>query len=265
MEIGQLLARGRTAEVYHWKQRQVIKLFKQEISYAAIEREYRASQFVSQMNLPVPQVGEMLQIHDRWGIEYQKISGVTLLQHMLQEPNQALAAARLLAKLHLTVHQIFVPPGYLPSQKRGLERVIQRVTSLDEPTKTEILRRLSHLTEGSVLCHCDFHPENILLTDSGPVIIDWMNAVVGNPAGDVARTWVILSYAGPGEIPVRQKATAFRERLAEEYLQHYLQAGTLSRQAVQQWILPVAAARLAERIPQEEQNLHSLVNLLVQR
>src|SRR6185503_4312720 len=46
---------------------------------------------------------------------------------------------------------------------------------------------------GSVLVHCDLHPDNVLLTRSGPVVIDWSNGSRGEAADDVAQTWVILS------------------------------------------------------------------------
>ena len=45
----------------------------------------------------------------------------------------------------------------------------------------------------------DFHPENVILSPSGPVVIDWANARAGEPALDVAMTWVICATSG-GEL-----------------------------------------------------------------
>jgi aminoglycoside phosphotransferase (APT) family kinase protein len=45
--------------------------------------------------------------------------------------------------------------------------------------------------EGNRLIHLDLHPENVLLSDRGPVVIDWTNARAGDPPLDVALTWVI--------------------------------------------------------------------------
>jgi Phosphotransferase enzyme family len=42
----------------------------------------------------------------------------------------------------------------------------------------------------------DFHPENVLLSPSGPVVIDWTNARCGDPPLDVAMTWVIGAASG---------------------------------------------------------------------
>lgn len=47
--------------------------------------------------------------------------------------------------------------------------------------------------EGTVLVHYDLHPLNVLLSPSGPVIIDWTNARAGEADADVALTWLILA------------------------------------------------------------------------
>jgi aminoglycoside phosphotransferase (APT) family kinase protein len=41
--------------------------------------------------------------------------------------------------------------------------------------------------------HLDLHPGNVILTASGPMVIDWPNAARGDPLADVAYTWVILT------------------------------------------------------------------------
>jgi aminoglycoside phosphotransferase (APT) family kinase protein len=50
--------------------------------------------------------------------------------------------------------------------------------------------------EGEPLLHLDLHPENILLSERGPIVIDWTNARAGDPALDVALTWVIGATSG---------------------------------------------------------------------
>lgn len=50
--------------------------------------------------------------------------------------------------------------------------------------------------EDARLLHGDFHPANVLLSPQGPVVIDWTNAHAGEPAFDVALTWVIGATSG---------------------------------------------------------------------
>ena len=61
----------------------------------------------------------------------------------------------------------------------------------------ELHRRLHAIRfEGGRLLHLDFHPDNVLLSARGPVVIDWANARAGDPALDVAMTWVICATSG---------------------------------------------------------------------
>jgi tRNA A-37 threonylcarbamoyl transferase component Bud32 len=50
--------------------------------------------------------------------------------------------------------------------------------------------------EGAALLHRDLHPANVILSTSGPVVIDWTNAGAGDPAFDVALVWVICTGLG---------------------------------------------------------------------
>jgi aminoglycoside phosphotransferase (APT) family kinase protein len=55
---------------------------------------------------------------------------------------------------------------------------------------------LKAAARGDRLLHLDLHPENVILSPSGPFVIDWTNARRGEPALDVALTWVILATVG---------------------------------------------------------------------
>ena len=51
-------------------------------------------------------------------------------------------------------------------------------------------------TARPVICHGDFHPQNILMEDGVVTgVIDWPNALVADPAWDVATTRIILGLA----------------------------------------------------------------------
>jgi len=64
------------------------------------------------------------------------------------------------------------------------------------------------------ILHLDLHPGNVLLTASGPVVIDWSNAAVGDGAEDVATTWLLLAVGRPEGGPVIQAlAAVLRRRL----------------------------------------------------
>ena len=67
--------------------------------------------------------------------------------------------------------------------------------------------------EGDRLLHGDLHPLNVLMTDEGPMVIDWSNASRGAPAFDVADAWSLFACADPPDIPVAALVVPVGRRL----------------------------------------------------
>ena len=62
--------------------------------------------------------------------------------------------------------------------------------------------------------HLDLHPDNVLVSDKGPVVIDWTNARSGEPDHDVALTWLILRTSAG--LPGRILARIFRSKVGAD-------------------------------------------------
>ena len=67
--------------------------------------------------------------------------------------------------------------------------------------------------DGHSLLHLDLHPDNVLLSPAGPVVIDWTNARAGDPDTDVALTWLIAETSAG--LTGRLAARLFRARVGE--------------------------------------------------
>jgi aminoglycoside phosphotransferase (APT) family kinase protein len=115
------------------------------------------------------------------------------------------------------------------------------------------------LPDGDRLCHGDFHPANVLLTASGPVVIDWVDATRGHPLADVARTLVILRLGRPQIRVPRLVIAAVRYALVGVYQRRYASRSPVDWAEVRRWLAVVAAARLCEGVPGERERLLTLV------
>ncbi len=122
----------------------------------------------------------------------ERIDGPTMLEDLRRRPWRLRSHARLLAQLHRRLHAIPF--------------------------------------DGMALVHLDLHPLNVLLSPDGPVVIDWTNARGGEPALDVAMTWVIMATSGG--------------RAGRVFLRPYL-AG-YDRADIEAALPAAAAARLAD-------------------
>jgi uncharacterized protein (TIGR02172 family) len=258
------IAIGFTAEVYAWKDGQVLKLFNQGISESNVEKEARLARIVHASGLPVPAVGEVVKIGERFGLEYERVIGTSMLQLFMSKPWRSSFYARMLAELQADMHTRSLTG--LPSQREILSWKIRHASLLSESLRQAVLTALDNLPEDDKLCHGDFHPNNILLTRLGPVIIDWIDATQGSPILDVARSTLLFGGGPlPPGIPARWLVKLLRDRFYRTYLKRYFQINPGDSQQLSHWIPVVAAARLNENIHYDEPRLLAIAqSLLVQ-
>jgi uncharacterized protein (TIGR02172 family) len=260
MPLGALIGRGRTAEVYSWGEGRIVKLYLLDWPETTVRYEQEMARIVMEAGLAAPRFYGRVELDGRQGLVYERVDGPSMLRQVVSSPWRLGHTARQFAALHAALHARQRPE--LHSQREGLRRQIGRVLVLSEEQKARILAYLDTLPDGDVVCHGDFHPDNILMAGRGPVVIDWTNASRGNAMGDVARTWLLFSTAcTPPSVSRLTRAVINRLRAAflRVYLRAYWRLGGGSMALVEAWMLPVAAARLAEHVPGEEAQLLEMV------
>jgi tRNA A-37 threonylcarbamoyl transferase component Bud32 len=173
---GPLLASGRSADVYLLGTHRVVRRYREP--YAAdfdAQREAELMRYVRGRGVPVPEVYDA----DRTDIVMQRVVGHSMLAEMARRPWTLAAQARILAGLHHQLHAI-AGPNWLSTP----------------------------FGDGETLLHLDLHPDNILVTSQGVMLIDWQNAARGPVGADLAKSWIILATASvPGG---RAKAAMLR-------------------------------------------------------
>ena len=105
-------------------------------------------------------------------------------------------------------------------------------SNLDELTKGIGVSALESIERKNTLCHFDLHFSNILFDRHNYIIIDWVNAKLGNPVLDIARTYVIL----------RQYAY----RLSDKYMKSITQALNIVSEELKHAVKLMAILRLLE-------------------
>jgi aminoglycoside phosphotransferase (APT) family kinase protein len=106
-----------------------------------------------------------------------------------------------------------------------------------------------------------------MITPRGLMILDWMTACQGDPLADVARTSVLLTF---GQAPymnrlIRNLIDLLRGAFYRSYLSRYLALHPQVTWAeVEAWMIPVAAARLREDIPGEQQPILEFIRRSLQ-
>lgn len=263
----EIVGRGRTAEIYAWGEGKILKLCYDWCNPEWIEYEFQATQKAYQAGVPVPVPYELVEKDGRHGIIFERINGHSLIAEFKRRPWKTNSLFRQMAELQVTCQA--VPALGLRSLKMGLERQVKKAVSfgLTQQQVESVLARLDQLPDGDQLCHMDFHPDNVMLTPRGLMIIDWMNATSGPPMADTARTWLLLTNGGapPGSEWMAPLIFFIRKTACDNYYQRFQQLRPFERSELDAWLLSSTAARLAEEIPGERGSLIRIVNHLLEK
>jgi len=251
MPLGNPVAKGRTAEVYLWREGWIIKLFHEWFPGEAVRYEAQIARIVHEAGLPVPAVGKVVEVDGRWGLTYEQVDGPTMLEEISSKPWKLLRSARLLAELHAEMHASDVKVE-LPSQRERLKEKIEQAQGLSADLQQAHLEALEEMPEGDRLCHGDFHADNVVITKRGLVVIDWIDATQGNPLADVARTAVIHlgTRASRRGSWVQRVMVEWYHRL---YERRYFELQGGEKKEYRAWYPIVAAARMSEGIGELEE------------
>ena len=246
------IASGRTADVYNWDHGHILKLFHNWFELQNIEYEFKVARAVHASGVKAPAVKELVQVQGRKGLIYERVAGESMLDLFQRKPWMVFTYARILARLHVQMHECVFDADGIPAQRKRLQNKINHADALSASLKTSLLSVLQSLPDGDRVCHGDFHPANVLLSGNDARVIDWMDASRGNPLADVARTSVILLGAAESEeIP-----NAFIKVLVKVfhsiYLRHYFHLRPGRMDQYRRWLPVVAGARLTEGIPELE-------------
>ena len=254
-----LIGQGRTADVFSYSENKVIKVFHEEFTQFACE-EYTAAQNIERIGLSAPCVYDLIEIDNKKGIVYEYVQGENMLHLIQKNPFKMVRYAKLLANLQAEIHSRSITA--LTHIKESISATIRNVQSINEADREVIINYLDTLPDGNRLCHYDFHPGNVLIFEGNAKVIDWMTAGVGNPCADVCRTSVILKskILPPGTSAIKRIITnIFRKIFYRSYITHYLEVTGVTWEEVEQWLLPIAAARLAEGIESETPYLNDII------
>ncbi|HSJ89780.1 MAG TPA: aminoglycoside phosphotransferase family protein [Anaerolineales bacterium] len=252
LSADQLIARGRTADVYAWDHRYVLKLFHDWFELENIEYEQRIVRAVVASGVQAPAVGELIRVDGRNGLLYERVSGQSMEALFLQKPWRLLTYARTLARLHAHMHERVFDTA-IPAQRARLQNKINQAHALSGPLKTKLLQALDSLPDGDRVCHGDFHPANVLLSGEDATIIDWIDATRGNPLADVARTSVIALGVAESAQTAKPLLKIIVRIFHTAYLKQYFTLHRGGEDEYCRWLPIVAGARLSENIPELDQ------------
>ncbi|MGW2255365.1 phosphotransferase family protein [Kitasatospora sp. NPDC001660] len=151
---GPLLGRGRTADVFALDDRWVLRRYRDGSDASG---ELAVMRHLAEHGYPVPAAGAGAAPGE---LVLERLTGPTMREALVAGDIAPEAAGGLLAGLLRRLHAVPALAGADPAHR---------------------------------ILHLDLHPENVLLTPRGPVVIDWATAAEGPPALDTGTSALIMA------------------------------------------------------------------------
>ena len=237
----------RDTKVIYCEDNKTIKVFDAEYSKADVLNEALNQARVEETGLNIPKVLEVTKVDGKWAIISEFITGKTLAELMEENPEKIDEYIDMFVELQLKVHSKTCP--MLNKLKDKMNRKIHQADVSDN-IRYELHTRLEGMPKHTKVCHGDFNPTNIVITETGiPYIIDWAHATQGNASADVARTYLLFCLEG-------------KQDVADKYLNLFCEKSNTEKKYVQKWLPIVAASQSVKGKPEERDFLHGWVDVV---
>lgn len=213
-----------------------IKVFDKDFSKADVLNEALNQARLEESNLNVPKVKAVTMFDGKWAIVSEYITGKTLSQLIEEHPEKLDEYLNILVDLQIEVHNQTSP--LLTKLKDKMKRKIS-LADLTPDIRYDLHTRLEGMPNHNKVCHGDFNPSNIIISEENKAyIIDWSHVTQGNASADVARTYLLFCLASEKET-------------ADKYLDLFCKKSNTEKKYIQKW-MPIVAASQSVKGKKEE-------------
>lgn len=246
MNLDKIIAVRNRKTVYRDGDR-CLKVFNEEYSKADVLNEALNQARVEETGLHIPKILEVTMIDGKWTIISEFVSGKTLSALMSENPDKKDEYLNQFVDLQLEMHSKTCP--MLGKLKDKMNRKISQ-TDLSATVRYDLHTRLDSMPKHVKLCHGDFNPSNIIISDDGtPYILDWSHATQGNASADAARTYLLFWLGGDIDG-------------AKKYLKLFSDKSGTALQYIQKWMPIVAASQSVKGNEKEREFLYSWIDVV---
>ncbi len=246
LENLQVIAQSRGKTVYR-DGNDCIKVFDKEYSKADVLNEALNQARVEDTGLFINNIKSVTMIDGKWAIISDFIEGKTLAELIAENPEKKQEYLELFVDLQIHVQSKTCQR--LTKLKDKMSGKID-MADLDPTTKYELHTRLEGMPKHRKLCHGDFNPSNVIISENGtPYILDWAHATQGNGSADAARTYLLFCLMGDRDG-------------AKKYLDLFSRKSDTAKQYIQKWMPIVAASQSVKGNDHERQFLLSWVDVV---
>lgn len=181
----QLLTQGNTAQIYAYGNNLICKLFYAGYPIDYIEHEFDNAAMARDLGIRTPKAHEIVVENGRTGIVYDRVIGEDLYNKINKKSG---------------VQWDMWMDRFVGLHKQLFQHRVDGMINYKDFLKMftsdgETILKINSLADDNCFVHGDFHPGNVMLDESGNlVLIDMMNVCQGPVLYDIARTYLLLGH-----------------------------------------------------------------------
>lgn len=221
-----------------------IKTFDGDYSAEDVINEALRQEKARKTGLNVPAIRSIIPVGEGWGIVSDYVRGKTLDRVMAENPADKDELYSEFVKLQLKIHSY--KDDSLPDSAEKAAYAVRCALKGDASEKALLSSSVLRRKGRRGLCHGDFNPTNVIMSDKGEFIIDWAHLSCGNVLFDVAATYVYLCGADPV--------------FADAYLEKYCALARTKKEDAVRFIPYAAATKLLRCRPSEREFYKSFIS-----
>lgn len=230
----------------------IVKVFKAEKPASDVFNEALNISRVTEAGVRVPKVLEVSQVADgSWALSTEYVPGVTMrsLMDAAEGTDEYDSLLEQFVDFQIEV-QNTEAPELLKDQKTKITNMVGKVKDLDPSVRYDLQMRADRMAPGRNICHCDFNPSNVIVTEDGTLYAcDWTHVTRGLPEADAAMTYILFKM--------------YHEAHAEEYLDLFSKKADVAKQKIHYWVPVMAAAELSRNRKDKDEFLRGQVDAAV--
>lgn len=176
----------------------LLKVNVNDTSEKTIKEEFYTSKAVFDAGIPTPEMYQIVQVGEYYGIKCQVISGKKSFSRLCaDDPSSIDAFATRMAELLKEFHGKKVAGNeWIPSKKERMLEAAETTALIGGKAKERLIEFVKSIPESDCLLHGDLQMGNLIMADGKPYWIDLGNATHGLPQFDLGHFYLFCNIFG---------------------------------------------------------------------
>ena len=187
----EVIAQGAKGRIYRYDDETIVKVFYKNSPIEEIknERELCRKVFMKGINSAIPY--DIVKVGEFYGTVVELLNAKSLSKQIIKNPDKLEEYMHIFSDFLKKIHTVKATLDEFPSIKEeGIVWVNAMKGRISDEAFNKLNQLINEMPVTPILIHGDYHTNNVMLDENGPILIDMDTVSVGNPVFDLVGTYL---------------------------------------------------------------------------